>query len=222
MIDFGKRLKEERERIGLSQAKFAEACGVGKTAQYTYERGDREPSCSYMTAAGRLGVDVLYLLTGLARGFTDDEGNRPDIARLVARSAREDFDVKFFLKALGIQMSAWEEIVRRNLRRGYDDGGRFLFTAAPGDTADPFATWGEEIAQASEVFAGLLESAFTLDSALLAEVLAGVDSALAAQGQATMDSAKKAQAVAMLYRAFKASGKVDPAMIEEAVKLAAS
>ncbi len=36
-----------------------------------------------------------------------------------------------------------------------------------------------------------------------------------------MPSAKKAQAVAMLYRAFKASGKVDPAMIEEAVKLAA-
>jgi transcriptional regulator with XRE-family HTH domain len=68
MIDFGPRLKEERERIGLSQAKFAEACGVGKTAQYTYERGDREPSFGYMEAAQKLGVDTLYVFTGTRTG----------------------------------------------------------------------------------------------------------------------------------------------------------
>lgn len=220
MIDFGKRLKEERERIGLSQAKFAEACGVGKTAQYTYERGDREPSCSYMTAAGRLGVDVLYLLTGLARGFSEEEAKRPNIARLIAgdESVVEDFDCDFFLDVLGITKGDWQEIVRRNLRRWVSDT---TGEAIPGVVASPWSTWGPDLARASTVFAGLLES--SLDSALLAEVLAGVESALAAQGgQAAMPPAKKAQAVAMLYRSFKASGKVDPAMIEEAVKLAAS
>lgn len=68
MIDFSTRLKEERERIGLSQAKFSEACGVGKTAQYTYERGDREPSFAYMEAAEKLGVDTLYVFTGTRTG----------------------------------------------------------------------------------------------------------------------------------------------------------
>lgn len=68
MIDFFKRLKEERERLGLSQAKFAEACGVGKTAQYTYERGDREPSWAYMEAAEKIGVDTLYVFTGTRTG----------------------------------------------------------------------------------------------------------------------------------------------------------
>jgi len=222
MSHTGDRLREERDRLGLSQEALAKVAGVHRNTQIKYESGERSPDLDYLLAVSRVGVDVLYLLTGLARGFSDEEGNRPDIARIVASSAREDFDFEFFLKALGIQISAWEEIVRRNLRRGYADGGEFLFIAPPGDTADSFATWGQEIAQASAVFAGLLESASRLDSALLSEVLAGVDSALAAQGQAAMDSAKKAQAVAMLYRAFKASGKVDPAMIEEAVKLAAS
>lgn len=58
------------------------------------------------------------------------------------------------------------------------------------------------------------------DISLLTEVLEGVDGALLTQGK-SMHHAKKAQAVAMLYRAFKASGKVDQVMIEEAVRLAA-
>ena len=68
MTDFGKRLKEERERIGVSQARLAEACGVGKTAQYTYERGVRQPSLSYMEAAEKLGVDSYYVFTGTRTG----------------------------------------------------------------------------------------------------------------------------------------------------------
>lgn len=68
MIEFSKRLREERERVGLSQAKFAEACGVGKTAQYTYERGERQPSYAYMEAAEKLGVDTLYVFTGTRTG----------------------------------------------------------------------------------------------------------------------------------------------------------
>lgn len=62
MEDFGSRLKEERERIGLSQAKFAEACGVGKTAQFNYESNARMPSGDYLYEAGKLGVDTGYLL----------------------------------------------------------------------------------------------------------------------------------------------------------------
>ncbi|MFZ6722903.1 helix-turn-helix domain-containing protein [Undibacterium sp. Ji49W] len=62
MKNIGGRLKEERERLGFSQAKFASACGVGKTAQFNYESNLRWPSGEYLYLAGELGVDVGYLL----------------------------------------------------------------------------------------------------------------------------------------------------------------
>jgi len=61
----GKRLKEERERLGISQADFAKACGVGRTAQFNYESGKRSPDGGYLYAAGELGVDTGYLLFGV-------------------------------------------------------------------------------------------------------------------------------------------------------------
>jgi len=63
-LNTAKRLKEERERLCLSQTAFAEACGVKKLAQITYEKGDRRPDTAYLEAAHRLGADVLYILTG--------------------------------------------------------------------------------------------------------------------------------------------------------------
>jgi hypothetical protein len=58
------------------------------------------------------------------------------------------------------------------------------------------------------------------DEKILLKVVEGVEVASAKRSLLIAPS-KKAQAIAMLYRAFKASGKVDPAMIEEAVTLAA-
>lgn len=64
MNDFGSRLREERERIGLNQTEFAEKCGVKKLAQSNYEKGVRNPDSLYLAAASVIGVDVLYLITG--------------------------------------------------------------------------------------------------------------------------------------------------------------
>lgn len=61
---FGSRLKEERERLNLSQAKLAEACHVGKTAQYNYEAGARFPDVQYLWHAAKLGISVEYVVTG--------------------------------------------------------------------------------------------------------------------------------------------------------------
>lgn len=65
---FGKRLKEERERLEMSQIQFAQLCGVGRTAQFNYEREEREPSYTYMDMAEKLGVDALYVFTGTRTG----------------------------------------------------------------------------------------------------------------------------------------------------------
>jgi transcriptional regulator with XRE-family HTH domain len=63
-LPVGKRLAEERKRVGKTQTEFCSACGIGKTTQYQYERGERSPDTDYLGAAEALGVDILYILTG--------------------------------------------------------------------------------------------------------------------------------------------------------------
>lgn len=58
------RLIEERVRLGLTQAAFADAAGVTSRAQRLYEKGDRHPDTRYMSAIAAAGADILYILTG--------------------------------------------------------------------------------------------------------------------------------------------------------------
>ncbi len=62
------RLREERERLGLSQEKFGALGGVLKRAQINYEKGERNPDSAYLSAIAAAGVDVLYVLTGQRSG----------------------------------------------------------------------------------------------------------------------------------------------------------
>lgn len=64
MLNFGERLKEERVRLGYSQADFAAIAGVAKTSQFNYEKGERSPDAAYLAAVAEKGVDVLYVVTG--------------------------------------------------------------------------------------------------------------------------------------------------------------
>lgn len=64
MGTFGDRLREERERLGVSQAALGELGGVRKQAQLKYEGNARQPDSAYLGRIARYGVDVLYLLTG--------------------------------------------------------------------------------------------------------------------------------------------------------------
>lgn len=60
----GRRLREERERLGLTQAQLAEAGSVRRITVYQYERGDRPPSLEFMVGAERVGVSFDYVLRG--------------------------------------------------------------------------------------------------------------------------------------------------------------
>jgi transcriptional regulator with XRE-family HTH domain len=62
--EVGARLAAERQRIGLNQAQLGDLCGVSKTSQVNYESGKRSPDVTYMAAAMRSGVDVIYVITG--------------------------------------------------------------------------------------------------------------------------------------------------------------
>ena len=63
MSGIGSRLRQERERLGLSQKAFGVIGGVEANAQGKYENGDRAPKADYLSRVAERGVDVLYVLT---------------------------------------------------------------------------------------------------------------------------------------------------------------
>lgn len=64
MSGIGSRLRQERERLGLSQKVFGEIGGVEANAQGKYENGGRAPKADYLSRVAEKGVDVLFVLTG--------------------------------------------------------------------------------------------------------------------------------------------------------------
>ncbi|MCY1414717.1 hypothetical protein D9M71_301760 [compost metagenome] len=64
MSGIGARIREERERLGLTQRIFGEVGGVEPNAQGKYESGERTPKADYLAAVAGRGADVLYILTG--------------------------------------------------------------------------------------------------------------------------------------------------------------
>lgn len=230
MSKLGERLKEERVRLGLSQSAFAMRVGIHRNTQIKYESGAREPDSSYLEAIGKAGVDVSYVMGhskwtpdqkldsvlysykvgATGKPETDIFGN--EIPGLEARYGGGEGIGWLFLCALGISEADWNRIAEKLIC--LDKAGIPTI-----DGSDP--AWGREIIQASGLIQCAIADASALDSSLLTGVLEGVDLALANQSK-SLAPAKKAQAVAMLYRAFKGSGQVDQAMIDEAVKLAAS
>jgi len=61
----GLRLKEERKRLGKTQAELAEAGGVRRLSQIQYENETTAPSTHYLSGIAAAGVDISYVLLGL-------------------------------------------------------------------------------------------------------------------------------------------------------------
>ena len=64
----GARIREERNRMALSQEAFGAIPGVTKQAQIKYEKDERHPDTLYLAAIVAAGADVLYILTGQRSG----------------------------------------------------------------------------------------------------------------------------------------------------------
>lgn len=227
-MSVGKRIAEERKRLGLSQAAFAALVGVSFSTQRRYEDGRSAPPTTYLNAAGEVGVDVGYVMGWEAVTpaeklnaalFSIKAGDTGEGAQCMFGGAdipdhRQRYGEEFgwlLLSALELSNSDWNKIAEKNIRLD-SSGVPFV------DGSDP--AWGIEIAKASRFIQRQIEEASALDSDLLAKVAEAIEDAMAEQRQ-VIPTGKKARAMAMLYRAFKASGKIDPAMVEEAVKLAA-
>jgi transcriptional regulator with XRE-family HTH domain len=64
-MSIGARLREERERFKLAQTPFAELGGTTKQTQHAYESNRTTPKGSYLAKVAALGVDVVYVITGI-------------------------------------------------------------------------------------------------------------------------------------------------------------
>ncbi|WP_025872454.1 helix-turn-helix domain-containing protein [Methylobacillus glycogenes] len=62
---FGKRLKSERKRLGLTQTDFGDKAGVQRFTQYQYEAEVNSPSVRYLASILEIGVDLTFLLFGV-------------------------------------------------------------------------------------------------------------------------------------------------------------
>lgn len=73
----GDRLKEERERLKMTQPQFAEAAGAAKRTLIEWEKGTTSPNAVQLSALQKIGVDVFYVLTG----------DSPDLGKTMAAYA---------------------------------------------------------------------------------------------------------------------------------------
>lgn len=65
------RLREERERLGLTQEAIAMAGGVTKLTAFNYEN-NRDPSSAFLAAVTKVGVDFQYVMLGVRSQPVED------------------------------------------------------------------------------------------------------------------------------------------------------
>ena len=103
-VSIGARLREERERLGLSQTEVAEIAekagvkGATRQSQALYEKGQRMPDAAFLAVMQGAGYDVAYLLTG-QRTMPVGEVLKPDEAALLDNYRHSPKEQQVLLKA---------------------------------------------------------------------------------------------------------------------------
>lgn len=193
----GIRLRAERERLGMTQAGMAVEAGVSRATQVNYESGKRLPDFQYLQSAGRLGVDVPFILTGLPTSVDTIE-RRALVKTLTAICERLGVDY------IGVLERAYEE--------AEEEAGK------PSHYLDR-----ERESLPTEVEEAILDAIgrIELDDNLLAEILEAIDNVIESGESEPIGPQKKAKVAMMLYRAFLPARKVDVKVVCQAVRLAA-
>lgn len=82
-VSIGKRIANERKRLGYTQQQAADLCEVSRVQWGRYEREDSELGGRVLKAFADLGASVSYILTGeastskLVGKFVDKEDTKP-------------------------------------------------------------------------------------------------------------------------------------------------
>lgn len=89
LATFAGRLVAERERLRLTQIELRERMGVSKASQIRYESGDSSPDADYLAELDAIGVDVMYLLTGVRRSDALSDELQNLVEAYIERERRE-------------------------------------------------------------------------------------------------------------------------------------
>lgn len=82
------RLKEERERLGLTQPAFAELAGAAKRTVIDWEKGVSSPTAVQLAAMAAAGADVLYVVVGIRSQGTAEIDLLPNDERVLVDAYR--------------------------------------------------------------------------------------------------------------------------------------
>lgn len=126
----GKRLRELRKGLTMTQEAFAHAVGITDRTVRAYEAGTQAITSGPLQAMARLGIDVLYLLTGsnatstppaqqldlnvrllnkVCR-FVDDPGRTQQRTPMTERE-RLHLIVRLYLKAMSLGTANFDQLV---------------------------------------------------------------------------------------------------------------
>lgn len=72
MSTMGSRIIEELSRLDIKSSKYSKLVGVTERSQYNYENDIRKPKTEYWEESAKIGMDVLYVITG-KRAVTEPE-----------------------------------------------------------------------------------------------------------------------------------------------------
>ncbi|MEN4246318.1 helix-turn-helix domain-containing protein [Serratia marcescens] len=100
MSTIGFRIREERERMGLSQTEFAALADHSRSAQAGYERDEKVPGGNYLSALAKAGCDVLYILTGNRTPISMNEISMEEL-KLIENYRAMDDAARLNIQAVG-------------------------------------------------------------------------------------------------------------------------
>lgn len=129
------RLRQERERLGLSQKAFGELGGVSKNTQLAYENGSSQFSIDYLTKLASHGLDIGFVTTGRRFGDGDADSGQVGNPRAAYRADRlvraEMVDVAEIDLRFGLGGEYMDEVPVPQMRSFSRDWLRQITTSPP-------------------------------------------------------------------------------------------
>lgn len=202
----GKRISDERQRLGMSLTEFAKRVGVHRNTQTRYESGERSPDSSYLDSLQEIGVDVSYVLAGRKKSAEDAlEEEYSELGRA-------------FSQVLGISINDLLlacATVHQKMKGHHPDENNLhgTFPRYLARIRNEYLNTTEDLLAKSPMV--------ILDDYILVELIEKLEFVLDTR-KLSLSPHKKAQAVMQLYKAIRAVGgkRVELKMVEAAIKAA--
>lgn len=204
-ISIGDRLREERDRLLLSQHILASKAGVSRMSQVNYESGKRSPDANYLKEVAAVGVDVTYVVTGNRR-------LPPDFYRMATSYVLEHIE-----RRTGIA----EDLLVFVIDVLAENAAYTWMDLAKDEQTSISVKW-DMTQWIEEEYLNFLLMALYENAVLLRDIFGSINLEFLIEPGKTsgkLTGEKRLALVVMLYRAFRESGKIDPNVVSEAVKL---